>query len=185
MRVEPTALPGVLVIEPAVSHDARGFFLETYHAEKYRDAGITLPFVQDNQSRSGRLTLRGLHAQLGAHPQGKLVRVLQGRIFDVAVDVRRGSPTFRRWMGMELTADDFRQLYIPPGFLHGFCVLSEAADIAYKCTQVWRAADEISVRWDDPDLAIRWPISSPVLSTRDAAAPRLSELLERLPQFGA
>jgi len=184
MRVVPTALPGVLLIEPVVHRDARGFFLETYHADKYREAGIALPFVQDNHSRSGAATLRGLHAQLGRHPQGKLVRTLSGTIFDVAVDIRRGSPTFRRWVGVELSADDFRQLYVPPGFLHGFCVLSESADVTYKCTGPWNPAEEISVRWDDPDLAIVWPIAAPVLSDKDAAAPRLADQLERLPRYG-
>ena len=183
MHVVPTALPGVLVIEPVVHRDARGFFLETYHTEKYREAGIALPFVQDNHSRSGARALRGLHAQLGQRPQGKLVRALQGAIFDVAVDVRRGSPTFRRWVGVRLSADDFRQLYVPPGFLHGFCVLSESADVAYTCTEAWSPADEISGRWDDPDLAIEWPIADPVLSARDAAAPRLAEQLGRLPRY--
>lgn len=184
MRVVETALPGVVVIEPDVFRDPRGFFLETYHAEKYRDLGIALAFVQDNHSRSGARTLRGLHAQLGRHPQGKLVRTLQGTIFDVAVDIRRGSPTFRRWVGLELSADDFRQLYIPPGFLHGFCVLGESAEVAYKCTEPWSAADEITVRWDDPELAIEWPVVDPIVSARDAAAPFLSTLIDRLPGFG-
>jgi len=184
MRALPTTLPGVLVIEPVVHRDARGLFLETYHADKYRAAGIALPFVQDNHSRSHARTLRGLHAQLGSHPQGKLVRALQGTIFDVAVDIRRGSPTFRRWVGVELSGDDFRQLYVPPGFLHGFCVLSESADVTYKCTEPWNPAEEISVRWDDPDLGIEWPIAAPVLSDKDAAAPRLTDQLERLPRYG-
>jgi dTDP-4-dehydrorhamnose 3,5-epimerase len=183
MRAIATELPGVLVIEPVVHRDARGFFLETYHAEKYRDAGIALPFAQDNHSRSGARALRGLHAQLGDHPQGKLVRALQGAIFDVAVDVRRGSPTFGRWIGMQLSADDFRQLYVPPGFLHGFCVLTESADVAYKCTAPWSPDDEITVRWNDPELGIRWPIADPVLSARDAAAPHLADHLDRLPRY--
>jgi len=134
MRALPTALPGVLVVEPEVYRDGRGLFLETYHADKYAAVGIALPFVQDNYSSSGARTLRGLHAQVGRHPQGKLVYALRGEIFDVAVDVRRGSPTFRRWVGVKLTGDDFRQLYVPPGFLHGFCVLGAAAEVAYKCT---------------------------------------------------
>jgi dTDP-4-dehydrorhamnose 3,5-epimerase len=183
MRVVPTALPEVLVIEPVVHRDARGFFLETYHAQKYRDAGISAPFVQDNHSRSGAGTLRGLHAQLGRRPQGKLIHTLQGVIFDVAVDVRRGSPTFRRWVAVQLSADDRRQLYVPPGFLHGFCVLGESAEVAYKCTEPWSPDDEITVRWDDPELAIEWPLPRPILSAKDAAAPPLAELLDRLPSY--
>ena len=182
MRVAPTNVPDVLVIEPVVHRDARGAFVETYHAERYRAAGITLAFVQDNTSRSIARTLRGLHAQLGARPQGKLVRAVQGTVYDVAVDVRRGAPTFGRWVGVELSADNCRQLYIPPGFLHGFCVLSDAAEIAYKCTEHWDPAAEITVRWNDPELAIDWPITDPVLSPKDAAAPVLAELLDRLPR---
>jgi dTDP-4-dehydrorhamnose 3,5-epimerase len=181
MRAVPTALPGVLVVEPVVHRDGRGFFLETYHAQKYRDAGIVLPFVQDNYSRSEARTLRGLHAQLGPRPQGKLVRAVRGEIFDVAVDVRRGSPTFRRWVAVRLSGDNFLQLWVPPGFLHGFCTLSESADVAYKCTEAWQPADEVSVRWDDPELAIEWPLTAPVLSAKDAAAPTLREVADRLP----
>jgi len=185
MRVAPTELPDVLVIEPDVHRDARGFFLETYHADKYRTAaGITAPFVQDNHSRSAGGTLRGLHAQVGRSPQGKLVRVVHGEVFDVAVDVRRGSPTFRRWVGVRLTGDDFRQLWIPPGFLHGFCVLSAAAEVVYKCTVPWDPAEEISVRWDDPDLGVAWPIAEPILSAKDAAAPPLQALVHRLLPYG-
>ena len=183
MRALPTELPGVLLIEPVVHRDARGFLLETYHAQKFRDAGVTQPFVQDNHSRSAARIVRGLHAQLGAHPQGKLVRALQGEIFDVAVDVRRGSPTFRRWVGARLSSDNFRQLWVPPGFLHGFCVLSETAEVAYKCTELWDPSAEISVRWDDPDLAIDWPVREPILSEKDAKAPMLTELLDRLPRY--
>ena len=185
MHVVTTAVPGVLVVEPVVHRDARGEFLETYHAERYRAAGIAPAFVQDNQSSSVARTLRGLHAQLGERPQGKLVRVLQGEVFDVAVDVRRGSPTFRRWVGVRLSRDNFRQLYVPPGFLHGFCVLSEGAEIAYKCTEWWDASAEIGVRWDDPELGIEWPIRDPLLSPKDAGAPLLNELLERLPVYRA
>jgi dTDP-4-dehydrorhamnose 3,5-epimerase len=181
MRVLLTDLPGVLVVEPVVHRDARGAFVETYHTERYRAAGITPTFVQDNTSRSIARTLRGLHAQLGARPQGKLVRAVHGAVFDVAVDVHRGAPTFGRWVGIELSADNCRQLYVPPGFLHGFCVLSESAEIAYKCTEHWDPTAEITVRWDDPDLAIRWPISEPIVSPKDGAAPRLAELLDRLP----
>ena len=182
MRVVATSLPDVLIIKPNVHVDGRGFFLESYQANRYRECGIAGPFVQDNHSRSAAGTLRGLHLQV-RRPQGKLIRVVEGEIFDVAVDVRRGSPSFGRWVGVQLSADDFRQLYLPPGFLHGFCVLTESADVAYKCTAPWSPADEISVRWDDPDLAIVWPIADPVLSARDAAAPRLADLLDRLPRY--
>jgi dTDP-4-dehydrorhamnose 3,5-epimerase len=180
MRVIETELPGVLVVEPEVYRDARGFFLETYQLAKYQAAGITAPFVQDNHSRSGARTLRGLHAQL-RQPQGKLVRALQGSVFDVAVDMRRSSPSFKRWVGVTLSADNFRQLYVPPGFLHGFCVLGDAAELAYKCTVLWDPSDEITVRWDDPELGIEWPVQAPVLSAKDASAPCLAELLDRLP----
>ena len=181
MRVRQTALADVLVIEPDLHRDARGFFLETYHAQKYRDAGIGLSFVQDNHSGSAARTLRGLHAQVAPHAQGKLVRALRGEIFDVAVDIRRASPTFRRWAGVRLSGENFRQLWVPPGFLHGFCVLSEYAEIAYKCTAAWDPGCEIAVRWDDPDLAIEWPLAGPILSDRDAAAARLVDVLDRLP----
>lgn len=181
MRVVPTDLPGVLIVEPVVHRDARGAFVETYHAERYRAAGITPTFVQDNTSCSIARTLRGLHAQLGARAQGKLVRVVHGAVFDVAVDVHRGAPTFGRWIGVELSADNYRQLYVPPGFLHGFCVLGESAEIAYKCTEYWDPPAEITVRWDDPDLAIQWPISDPIISPKDGTAPRLTALLDRLP----
>jgi dTDP-4-dehydrorhamnose 3,5-epimerase len=170
-----------LLVEPVVHRDARGYLLETYHADKYRAAGMSAPFVQDNQSHSAVGTVRGLHAQLGARPQGKLVRALHGEIFDVAVDVRRGSPTFRRWVGVRLSSDDFRQLWVPPGFLHGFCVLSETAEVAYKCTEVWDPSAEISVRWNDPAIGIEWPAAEPILSPKDAAAPLLSEVLDSLP----
>jgi dTDP-4-dehydrorhamnose 3,5-epimerase len=185
MRALPTALPGVLVVEPEVHRDARGLFLETYHAHKYAAVGIALPFVQDNHSNSSARTLRGLHTQVGRQPQGKLVHALHGEIFDVAVDVRRGSPTFRRWVGVKLSGDDFRQLYVPPGFLHGFCVLSAAAEVVYKCTAPWDPSAEVAVRWDDPELAIDWPVANPLLSPKDAAAPSLAEVLDRLPTYDA
>ena len=170
-----TDLPEVVRVEPAVFQDHRGFFLETYHREKYAAGGIDAVFVQDNHSRSKRGILRGLHAQ-GRFPQGKLVRAVEGAIFDVAVDIRRGSPTFGRWVGFELSAENFQQLYVPPGFAHGFCVLSESAQVEYKCTDLYRPDDELAVRWDDPEIGIRWPIEEPVLSAKDAAAPRLSEV---------
>jgi dTDP-4-dehydrorhamnose 3,5-epimerase len=173
----------VLVVEPVVHRDERGFFLETYHAGKYRDGGIGATFVQDNHSRSGRGTLRGLHAQLATR-QGKLVRSVEGEIFDVAVDIRRGSPSFGRWVAAHLSSANFHQLWIPPGFAHGFYVLSEVAQVEYKCTALYDPADELVVAWNDPDLAIAWPLAGePLLSGRDRAAPRLAEVLERLPVF--
>lgn len=180
MKFLPTELPDVIVVEPDVFRDARGFFLETYHVQKYRDGGITPTFVQDNHSRSVRGTLRGLHAQLD-HPQGKLVRVLQGEIFDVAVDVRRGSPTFGRWMAVTLSAENFRQCYIPVGFVHGFCVTSEIAEVEYKVTDIYDPTGEITVIWNDTALGIPWPIADPVLSAKDARGLTLAELTERLP----
>ena len=179
MRIVPTDLPDVLVVEPTVHRDARGFFLETYHAQRFAEVGIAGPFVQDNHSRSARGVLRGLHAQ-HRRPQGKLVRVVAGEIFDVAVDVRAGSETFGRWTGVTLDAESFRQLWIPPGFLHGFCVLSEAAEIEYKCTALYDREDEIGVVWNDPDIGIDWPIAEPALSPKDAALPRLREVRARL-----
>ncbi len=183
MQFSPTRLSGVILIEPDVHRDLRGFFLEVYHARKYQEGGIALEFVQDNHTRSSRRTLRGLHGQR-QRPQGKLVRVSQGEIFDVAVDVRRRSPTFGRWVGEILSADNFRQLYIPPGFLHGFCVTSESAEVEYKCTEFYDPNDEIGVRWDDPDLAIVWPLSDPLVSARDSSAPRLAEIVDQLPVIG-
>jgi dTDP-4-dehydrorhamnose 3,5-epimerase len=182
--IRPTALPGVLLVEPVVHRDERGFFLETYHREKYRAGGIDASFVQDNHSRSARRTLRGLHAQLG-NPQGKLVRAVEGEIFDVAVDIRRGSPTFGQWVGARLSGENFHQLWIPPGFAHGFCVVSAAAQVEYKCTAAYDPADELVVAWNDPDLAIVWPLpDEPILSARDRAAPRLADVLARLPVHG-
>jgi dTDP-4-dehydrorhamnose 3,5-epimerase len=180
MRFLPTELPGVLLIEPAVFRDARGFFLESYHAARFAEAGIEAPFVQDNHSFSVRGTLRGLHGQL-RFPQGKLVRCTEGSVFDVAVDVRRGSPSFGRWAGFELSAENFRQLWIPPGFLHGFCALSERAQVQYKCTELYRPEDEVGVVWNDPELAIHWPVEAPLLSDKDRALPRLASVVDRLP----
>jgi dTDP-4-dehydrorhamnose 3,5-epimerase len=182
LRFVRTEIPGVLVIEPVVHRDPRGFFLETWHLEKYRAGGVDAAFVQDNHSRSARDTLRGLHAQ---HPraQGKLVRVIAGEIWDVAVDVRRGSPTFARHIAVVLSADNHRQIWVPPGFLHGFVVTSDAAQVEYKCTEIYRPEDEFCVAWNDPELAIPWPVASPVLSPRDAAAPPLARVRERLIDF--
>jgi dTDP-4-dehydrorhamnose 3,5-epimerase len=181
MRFEPTTLPEVVVITPDVHRDPRGFFLETYHQGKYRAGGVEVTFVQDNLSRSARGTLRGLHAQRRL-PQGKLIRVVEGEIFDVAVDIRRGSPSFAGWVGVRLSGDTFRQVYVPPGFAHGFCVLSEVAVVEYKCTELYDPADEIGVIWNDPDIGIQWPIADPTLSAKDAAAPRLRDLLEAPPE---
>ena len=182
MRVVPTAIPGVLTIEPAVHRDGRGFFLETYHADRYREHGVPGTFVQDNHSQSVMNTLRGLHLQV-RRPQGKLIRVIEGEVFDVAVDVRRGSPTFGRWIGVTLSAENFRQVYIPPGFAHGFCVVSPVAQVEYKCTDFYVPADEIGIAWNDSALAIAWPIAQPLLSPRDAAHRTLAEMTDRLPAW--
>jgi dTDP-4-dehydrorhamnose 3,5-epimerase len=179
MRVVPTELPGVLLVEPTVHRDDRGFFLETYHQAKYAAAGLDVTFVQDNHSRSVARTLRGLHAQL-RRPQGKLVRAVEGEIWDVAVDIRPQSPSYRRWVGAVLSADNFRQLWVPPGFAHGFCVLSPYAQVEYKCTTLYDREDEIAVAWNDPELAIAWPLDEPLLSAKDRGAPRLAELEPRL-----
>lgn len=180
MEFRPGRLSGLVIVEPDVFRDSRGFFLETYHAEKYRAGGIATAFVQDNHSRSTKGTLRGLHAQL-AKPQGKLVRAIEGEIFDVAVDIRRNSPTFGQWEAVVLSADNFRQLYVPPGFLHGFCVLSETAQVEYKCTDFYDPSGELGVRWNDPRIGIDWPITDPTLSAKDAAAPFLDAVFARLP----
>jgi len=185
MNVITTDLPGVLLIEPKVFGDHRGFFLETFQQERYRRAGIALPFVQDNHSRSRRGVLRGLHFQL-RHPQGKLVQVMRGAVFDVAVDIRRGSPTFGRWFGAELSDENHRQLYIPPGFAHGFCVLSETADFLYKCTDYYHPEDEDGISWQDPAIGIDWPITDPLLSERDRNLPLLADMEpDRLPVYQA
>jgi len=181
VKFVPSDIPGVIIIEPDVHRDQRGFFLETYHAEKYRAGGISDVFVQDNQSRSAGGTLRGLHLQLG-RPQGKLIRVIEGEIFDVAVDVRRGSPTFGKWVGVMLSADNFKQCYIPQGFAHGFAVTSSVAQVEYKCTDIYDAQTEVGIAWDDPAIGIRWPVTNPVLSDRDKRHPRLADV-PRLPQF--
>ena len=182
MQVVPTKLPGVVIIEPDVHRDDRGFLVEAFHADRYRRHGIAGPFVQDNQSRSAGGTLRGLHMQ-GRRPQGKLIRVVEGVIFDVAVDVRRGSPTFGRWVGVTLSAENFRQCYVPAGFAHGFCVVGETAQVIYKCTDVYDASSEIGIAWNDPSLAIDWPIREPLLSQRDAANPILADVMDRLPEY--
>jgi len=180
MRFVPTDLPGVVLIEPDVHRDGRGFFLESYHQRKYAEAGISGPLVQDNHSHSVHGTLRGLHAQW-RRPQGKLVRAVEGEMFDVAVDIRRGSPSFGKWVGFVLSGDNFRQLWIPPGFAHGFCVLSNRVHVEYKCSEFYDPGYELTIAWNDPEIAIAWPIQDPSLSPKDAAAPRLREVLDRLP----
>lgn len=181
MNVIETALPGVLIIEPQVFGDARGFFVETYNEARYQDAGIAERFVQDNHSRSQRGVLRGLHYQV-QRPQGKLVWVERGEVYDVAVDVRAGSPTFGRWAGCLLDDTGHRQFYIPPGFAHGFLVLSDGADFVYKCTDFYDPTSEQGIAWDDPDIAIPWPLEAlrgvggeVLLSAKDRANPRLAE----------
>ena len=176
MQVHPTALPGVLLIEPRVFGDSRGFFLETFHAARYAAAGLTLPFVQDNWSRSTCGILRGLHFQW-PNPQGKLVSVMSGAVWDVAVDIRRGSSTFGQHVGVQLSAENKRQLWIPPGLAHGFVVRSESADFLYKTTDYWFPEHERCIRWDDPDLAIDWGLTEPPLvSTKDAAGALFASL---------
>jgi dTDP-4-dehydrorhamnose 3,5-epimerase len=177
VKVTATDLAGVLIIDPAVHHDERGFFLETWREERYQAAGVDLAFVQDNHSRSDRGVLRGLHYQLDS-PQGKLVRAATGEIFDVAVDLRRSSPTFGRWVGVSLSDRNHRQLWIPPGFAHGFCVTSETADVVYKCTAAYQEADEHCLRWDDPTVGVAWPLPAdapPIISARDAAGLALRD----------
>ncbi len=175
MNILETPLPGVLIIEPNVFGDARGFFLETWQAERYAEAGLP-PFVQDNLSLSAKGVLRGLHYQ-EPDAQGKLVQVLQGEVFDVAVDIRRGSDTFGHWHGVDLSAGNKRQFYVPPGFAHGFVVTSDTALFAYKCTALYRPQHDHSLRWNDPDIGIAWPIAEPTLSAKDSDAPRLADIL--------
>jgi dTDP-4-dehydrorhamnose 3,5-epimerase len=182
MRVTPADIPDVLLIEPDVFSDARGFFLESYHAGRYSAHGIAGPFVQDNHSRSLQGTVRGLHLQV-ARPQAKLIRVIVGEIFDVAVDVRRGSPTFGKWVGTRLSAESFGQYYIPVGFAHGFSVLSPVAEIEYKCTDIYDPAGQIGIAWNDPALAIPWGVASPILSDRDRTNPVLRDVESRLPIY--
>jgi dTDP-4-dehydrorhamnose 3,5-epimerase len=182
VKVRETKLPGLLIIEPVVHGDRRGFFVETYSRDRYAAAGVPGEFVQDNLSSSRRGILRGLHLQ---HPraQGKLCSALDGEVYDVAVDVRRGSPTFGAWEGVVLSSDNMRQLYVPPGFAHGFCVLSEQALFSYKCTDFYSPEDELGIAWDDDDIGIEWPIEAPLLSEKDLANPKLRQLAsDRLPR---
>jgi dTDP-4-dehydrorhamnose 3,5-epimerase len=174
MTLIETKLPGVFILAPKVFGDERGFFLESYRANTFRDIGINDEFVQDNHSRSRCGVLRGLHYQL-ERPQGKLVRVTKGSVFDVTVDIRRNSPTFGQWIGCILDDIDHRQLYISPGFAHGFCVLSEQADFVYKCTEYYDPATEYGIAWNDPDIGIKWPLNDIVLSSKDANNPRLRD----------
>ena len=183
MKVTESDLPGVFLVEPEVRGDARGYFMETWNVARYEQAGLSARFVQDNVSYSARGALRGLHFQ-NPNAQGKLVYVLQGEVFDVAVDIRVGSPTFGRWTGITLSGDNKRQMYIPEGFAHGFCVTSERALFAYKCTDFYNPEAEASVLWNDPDIGIDWPITLPILSDRDKNAPRLKDMPpDRLPKF--
>lgn len=178
LKVIETKLPGVLIIEPKVFGDHRGFFLETFQVERYREAGIDLPFVQDNHSRSQRGVLRGLHFQK-TRPQGKLVSVTRGAVYDVAVDIDPASPTCGQYVGVELNDENHRQLWVPPGYAHGFCVLSDVADFCYKCTDLYFPEDESGLLWNDPEVGIPWPIDTPQLSAKDQRNPSLRKLLER------
>lgn len=184
MEVEQTSLSGVLLIKPRVFGDARGFFLETYSEKRYQEAGVRATFVQDNHSRSTRGVLRGLHYQL-KNPQGKLVSVNRGEVFDVAVDIREGSPTFGQWHGVILNDTNHHQLYVPPGFAHGFVVLSDVVDFSYKCTDYYNPDDEQGIRWDDPAINIQWPITNTMLSEKDLANPLLETQAanQRLPLY--
>lgn len=183
MQVWPTRLPDVKLIEPMVFQDSRGFFVETFQCDRYRSHGIGPQFVQDNVSFSRQGILRGMHLQ-SPFPQGKLVYVLQGEVFDVAVDLRVGSPTFGQWVGEYLSAENKLQLWVPEGFAHGFCVTSDSALFVYKCTNLYRRETEVSFRWDDPEVGIHWPIAHPELSAKDTQAPLLSQVeRSRLPQY--
>ena len=182
MDIIETALPGVLILQPTVFGDDRGFFMETYNDRIFAAIGIESPFVQDNHSRSAQNVVRGLHYQL-PNPQGKLLRCVGGSLFDVAVDVRRGSPTFGRWTSVELSAENKRMLWIPPGFAHGFCVTTPFGELVYKCTTLWEQASDRGIAWNDPDLGIEWPLrGEAVLSAKDRLAPRLREATV-LPEF--
>lgn len=175
MKVIETALPGVLIIEPRVFGDSRGFFLENYRSDRYREVGIDLPFVQDNHSRSQKGVLRGLHFQR-KRPQGKLVRVSRGTVFDITVDINPHSPTCGKFVSVQLSDDNHRQVWIPPGYAHGFCVLSDVADFEYKCTAYYDPNDEGGIIWNDADIGIQWPIANPILSHKDTLLPPLKDL---------
>ena len=184
MDVQTTAIPGVLLIQPKVFRDSRGFFTETFQQQRFREAGVAAEFVQENFSRSSKGTLRGLHYQI-QHPQGKLVQVLRGKIFDVVVDLRKPSPTFGRWLGFELGEETCRQVYVPPGCAHGFCVLSDSVDFTYKCTDYYFPEHERTLLWNDPVLGIEWPLTGePILSAKDRAGVPLAqtEVYDSIPQ---
>jgi dTDP-4-dehydrorhamnose 3,5-epimerase len=181
MKVTTTELDGVLVIEPKVWEDHRGFFFESYNLKSFAEAGIAPAFVQDNHSKSCRHALRGLHFQVPPHAQAKLLRVVAGEVFDVAVDLRRGSPTFGRWTGVTVSAANRRLVFVPVGFAHGFCVLSETAEVLYKCSDFYAPACERTVLWNDPQIGVEWPVTEPVLSSRDSQASRLADLLPGIP----
>lgn len=183
MNILETALPGVIIIEPKVFGDQRGFFMETWHQDRYKAIGIKEDFVQDNLSYSARGVLRGLHYQY-PNSQGKLVSVIQGEVFDVAVDIRIGSPTFGKWVGVTLTGHNHRQLWVPPGFAHGFCVVSDFAYFSYKCTDRYSPEAEGGICWNDPDIQIEWPINDNTLSQKDMCYPRLKDVkADRLPKY--
>ena len=183
MQVLKTSLPGTLIIQPDIFKDSRGFFMETFHREKYAAKGLDHPFVQDNLSYSTHGTLRGLHYQY-PNAQAKLVQALKGEVYDVAVDIRQGSPYFGKWVGAVLSEENQQQLYVPPGFAHGFCTLSEQADFLYKCTDLYAPGDEYGIAWDDPDIAIEWPEIDCLLSEKDLGNPKLSES-DHLPEYEA
>lgn len=180
MKFTETSLPGVILIEPKVLADDRGFFLESYHQKRFHENGIDAVFVQDNHSRSRRGVLRGLHYQ-EPNAQGKLVRCTRGSLFDVAVDIRRGSPTFGKWYSVEISDDNRKMLWVPPGFAHGFCALTDEADLLYKVTALYDAKSDRSIFWNDPELGIEWPIADPILSPKDAEAPLLRDAV--VPQY--
>lgn len=181
MKIIPTSLEGVVIIEPRVFQDARGFFMETHHLDRYRAAGVDYQFVQDNLSFSVKGTLRGLHFQI-TRPQAKLVQVITGEIFDVAVDMRSGSPRFGQWTGVYLNDENHRQLMVPEGFAHGFCVLSETAHFVYKCSDFYAPEDEGGILWSDPDIGIQWPVKAPIVSQKDRNLPPLCDVpADRLP----
>lgn len=179
MKITPTTLTDVLIIEPKVFEDSRGYFMETYHRNRYQKQGIGRPFVQDNLSYSVKGTIRGLHYQ-GRCPQAKLVQVIAGEIFDVAIDIRKGSPTFGQWAGIYLSDRNKRQVFIPEGFAHGFCVISDAALFSYKCSDFYNADDELGILWSDSDIAVDWPVAEPIISEKDKHLPRLSDISDDL-----
>ncbi|MEI6127129.1 MAG: dTDP-4-dehydrorhamnose 3,5-epimerase [Pseudomonadota bacterium] len=179
LKITKTALPGVVIIKPDVLRDNRGFFMEVYHQKKYADTGLNRTFVQDNYSHSSKGILRGLHFQL-KYPQGKLVYVVKGEIFDVAVDIRKGSPTFGRWIGEVLSEENNYQIFIPEGFAHGFCVISETADIIYKCTDFYHPDDDRGVLWSDEQIGITWPFRNPTVSDKDSRHPMLHTMPDDL-----